>query len=226
MRDRLHLVIQFVDQRHTRWDVEFGDLGLADVVEIFDKGADAVAVRGDEHALSRPDGGDERRVPVGQDAFQRDLERLGGGQLFGSQRGVTRIEARVAFVGRFQRGRRGVVTAPPDLHLRLAKLFGGLGFVQSLQRAVVTLVQLPGARDGNPLLVEFLENDPQGFNGAAQDGGVGRVENVAALAQELPRAVGFRHTLFGETDVGPAGEAVFQVPGALAVTEQDEFIHD
>jgi hypothetical protein len=33
------------------------------------------------------------------------------------------------------------------------------------------------------------------------------------------------HPLLGETDIGPAGEAVFEVPGALSVTEQNEFVH-
>ena len=31
--------------------------------------------------------------------------------------------------------------------------------------------------------------------------------------------------MFGQVDVGPAGEAVFLVPGALAVTQQDDFVH-
>jgi hypothetical protein len=38
--------------------------------------------------------------------------------------------------------------------------------------------------------------------------------------------VGFGHTLFGEVDVGPAGEAVLFVPRAFAVAQEDDFVHD
>src|SRR5688572_18187639 len=45
--DRLQRVVELVDQRDTRRDVELDDLGVRDVVEVFDQRAQAVAVRGD-----------------------------------------------------------------------------------------------------------------------------------------------------------------------------------
>ena len=51
--DRLQVVVQLVDQRDAGRDVQLDDLRLGDVVEILDQRAQAVAVRGDEHALAR-----------------------------------------------------------------------------------------------------------------------------------------------------------------------------
>src|SRR5262249_22487440 len=47
--DRFQLIVQLVDERDARRDVELDDLLVADVVEVLDQGAQAVAVRGDEH---------------------------------------------------------------------------------------------------------------------------------------------------------------------------------
>ena len=62
------------------------------------------------------------------------------------ERAIARIVRRVTRVVDRQRRRRDVVAAPPDLDLLLAVLRGGLGLVQSLQRAVVPLVQPPRLR--------------------------------------------------------------------------------
>ncbi len=55
----------------------------------------------------------------------------------------------MAFIIRGQRRRRDVVAAAPDLHLRIAVLFGRLDLVEALQRAVVALVQAPAFFHGS-----------------------------------------------------------------------------
>src|SRR5215471_4373454 len=59
MSQRLQLAVELVDERLAGWDVEIHDLLLGDVVEIFDERPQAVAMRGDDHALAgahgRPD---------------------------------------------------------------------------------------------------------------------------------------------------------------------------
>ena len=57
-----------------------------DVVEILDQRAQAVAVRGDQHAPAAADVGAIVLVPVGQEARDGVLQRLG-------QRQLVRIEA-------------------------------------------------------------------------------------------------------------------------------------
>src|SRR5262245_57352411 len=124
-----------------------------------------------------------------------------------------------------ERRRRNVVTAPPDLRLRLAVLRGGLGLVQSLQGAVVPLVQPPAPFDRNPELIQLVERDPTRANRALEDRCVGDVEDVAAVAQQLAGCQRFLAALLAQVDVSPAGEAVFLVPGAFAVAKQDKSIH-
>jgi hypothetical protein len=67
----------------------------------------------------------------------------------------------VARVVGLERGRGDVVGPAPDLDLGLAVLLGGLGLVQALQRAVVTLVQAPLAVDGEPVEVQLAEDEPE-----------------------------------------------------------------
>src|SRR3990172_3106729 len=135
------------------------------------------------------------------------------------------IAARVALVVGRERRWRGRVAAAPDLHLLVAELLRGLGLVEALQRAVVTLVEPPAVADGNPHPVECVERDPERADRATQERRVGHVEVVAALLQQPPRGLGLLEPLRGEVDVRPAGEAVLEVPGALAVAQQDQCVH-
>jgi hypothetical protein len=45
------------------------------------------------------------------------------------------------------------------------------------------------------------------------------IENISAFTQERPGLMRLRDALVGETDIGPASEAVFQIPRALSVTK-------
>src|SRR4051812_43865640 len=107
-----------------------------------------------------------------------------------------------------ERWRRDVVTAAPDLHLVLAVFRGGLRLVQSLKRAVVTLVETPALFDWKPHLVELVEGDPECPDRALEHGHVGLVEDVPAFLQQTAGGGGFLAAAVGEIDIGPAGEAV------------------
>ena len=112
------------------------------------------------------------------------------------------------------------------LRLLHAVLRGRLGLVEALQRAVVALVQPPGVVHRDPHLVQLLEREPQRLDRALQHGGVGHVEDVARLAQRAAAGDGLLDALLAEIDVGPAREPVFLVPGAFAVPDENELLHD
>ena len=135
--------------------------------------------------------------------------------------GVARVVGRVAGVGRIHRRRRDVVGAAPDLDLLLAVLGRGLGLVQALQRAVVALVEAPALVHRDPVLVQLAQRDVEGADGALERGGIGHVEAQAFLAHQAAAGRGLGPALLGEVDVDPAGEAVLEVPLALAVAQQD-----
>jgi hypothetical protein len=67
VRDRLQIVVQFIDQRHGRRNVEFNDLRFRDVVQVFYECAQAVAVCRNEDAFARADRRRNGLVPVRQE---------------------------------------------------------------------------------------------------------------------------------------------------------------
>lgn len=60
---------------------------------------------------------------------------------------------------------------------------------------------------------------------ALQHRGVGAIELQAFGGHQLATGLGFGAALFGEVDVDPAGEAIFEVPLALAMAQQDQARH-
>jgi hypothetical protein len=75
----LQLAVELVEQRHAGRNVELDDFARGHPVEHLDHGAQAVAVRHDQHIAAGAQLGRDARVPEGQHARQRVLQRLGGG---------------------------------------------------------------------------------------------------------------------------------------------------
>ena len=200
-----------------------GDGVVVDVFDVFDEGAEAVAVGGDEEAFAAAEGWGEFVMPAGEDAVEGVVEGFGvGGEVEGGGFGVAGVEAGVCGVVGVE-GRWGdVVGSAPDVDLSVAVLGGGFGFVEALECAVVALVEAPASLDGEPGGVEFVEDDPEGVDGALEDGGPGAVELDAGGGESSAGFAGFLDAVVAEVDVDPAGEAVLAVPVALSVAEEDE----
>ena len=117
-----------------------------------------------------------------------------------------------------------VVAPPPNQHLILPVLVDGLLLIKSLQRAVVTLVELPCLRDGYPHAVGLLEDVPQ----RAYRSLLKRREcHVGQQSRVLDQPPGLDDLLVppgGERHVDPAGEFVLEVPRRFAVTDEDESV--
>ena len=94
----------------------------------------------------------------------------------------------------------------------------GLRLVQSLQRAVVPLVQPPVLGHGDPELIHLVERDVQRLDGALQYGCECQIEHEARLLHQPARFPRFGAPLLGKIDVLPAGESVFLIPGGLTVS--------
>src|SRR5215469_12360833 len=140
----------------------------------------------------------------------------------GVDAGVALIEARVARVVGTERRWRHIVTAPPDLDLRFPVLRHGLRLVESLQRAIVPLVEPPGALDRDPHAVQLVEHDPQRADGALQHRGEGNVGAEVLLDELLAGLDRFESALRRQIDIRPAGEQILDVPDALAVADQNQ----
>ena len=84
----------------------------------------------------------------------------------------------------------------------------------------MTLVQAPGALDGNPQAVRCIQGDVCGVDGATLQGGVHNIGEDVALCQQLAAALSLGAALVGQIDVHPAGEQVLLVPLGLAVAQE------
>src|SRR5205807_2395933 len=80
----------------------------------------------------------------------------------------------------------------------------------------------PGALDQEPHPSHLIEHDPERANRALQDRGEGDVRGGVRAEQLAARLAGLGASGVREIHIGPAGEQVLQVPGALAVTDQDQ----
>ena len=183
-------------------------------------------MRRDEHALAGRDRRRDRLVPVGQEPRDRVLQRLGRRQVGRREPRVARIARRMPRVVVRERRRRDVVAAPPDLRLRLAVLRGGLRLVQALQRAVVALVQPPVAcpSESRAGRVRRARSSTCGSRASGPTCRRCRRRSPPRAAAGRPRRASSR-PLLAQIDVGPAGEPVFLVPDAFAVTEQDDAMY-
>src|SRR5262245_30953930 len=179
----------------------------------------------DEDALAGADGGRDALVPVRQEAGSGVGETCGPRCLCGEQVGVARVVPWMARVVEVERRWLHIVAASPQMGLLGAVLRRGLRLVQTLQRAVVTLVQAPAALHRNPHEIHAVQHEPEGADGALEHRSEGQIERVSLLAQHLGRRLRLRPPLVVEIDVGPAGEPVLPIPRALTVAQQDERFH-
>ena len=126
---------------------------------------------------------------------------------------------------RSERRRRNVVASAPDLDLRFAVCGRRFCLVETLECAVVPLVQPPRAVHGNPQEIHFVERHPERADRALEDRRVGNVELEFFRGHQSSGLLGFETAFVAQIDVGPPGESVFTIPGAFSVAKQDEAVH-
>ncbi len=128
------------------------------MIEVLDQRPEGVAVGCNEDALSG--------LHVLLDDLLKVGHHAGNGRLQGLRRRkkrrvhipVHRRKLCIPFIVRFQCRRQHVKGPAPDLHLFLSVLCRGLGFVESLQGAVVPLIELPGLVHRKPAPVHLIQD--------------------------------------------------------------------
>ncbi|MNH25977.1 hypothetical protein D3C79_860030 [compost metagenome] len=110
-------------------------------------------------------------------------------------------------------------------HLGFAVLLGHVGLVEALQAAVVAFVEAPAVDHGQPGAVHLVQGMPQRAGGALEHAGIGQVEVIAFGLEQASGILGLFHACRRQIHIGPAGEAVFQVPGGFTVADQNELVH-
>src|SRR3546814_17200041 len=87
------------------------------------------------------------------------------------------------------------------------------------------LVQPPVLFDRQPEPVHRLQREVERLDRAGLVAGEAAIEIEPAISHQRARRHRLGSALFGHVDIPPAGKAVFQLPGALAVTDEDEKRH-
>ena len=125
----MKFLVQLVNQRNTRGDIHIDDVGIGNMVEIFDERTEAVPVACDQDVLAGFYSRGDLFVPAREEPRHRILQTFRGGKLLLAEIPIARIVARMPWVFRFEGGRADIVTAPPQLDLRLPIFPGRLGLV-------------------------------------------------------------------------------------------------
>ena len=180
--------------------------------------AQAVAVGGDQHALAVLQRGGDALFPIGEDAGDRVLQAFG---LRDGDAGVAAVLAEVVGAAGFERGRGDVEAAAPDVDLLVAVLRRRLRLVETGEAAIMAFVEAPVLFDRQPQPAHRLQREIERLDRPRLQRGEGHVEIEALGRHQLARGARFGRALVGDVDVPPAGEAVFEVPGGLAVADQD-----
>ena len=208
-----HFGIEFEDEWASSWDVVCDDLILSHVGQVFDDGAEGVAVSAYHNPLALQDLGTDRVVPVGQDAIDGDLERLGPRENIRGQQAVASIESWVSFVIHLELGRWDVIAASPLENLLLAVLLSCLRLVETLEGAIVSLVKSPRLVVRDPEMAHLFSHGVVGLNGAGQVRCVSQVEFISLLQEKFASVFSLLLSKLCEVDVMPACESVSKVPG-------------
>ena len=190
---------------------------------MLDQRAQRIAVRRDDHRLARSQLRHDRALANRAARARSVLEALGRGD---RDAGVARVGGEIEFARRLQHRRRNVEAAAPDLDLLVAVLGRGLGLVEPGEPAIVALVEPPVLGLGDPQPPARLERQMQRLDRAGLERGEGDASAAALRGEQRARGARFVLALGGQVDIPPAGEAVFQVPLALAVADEDQARHE
>ena len=72
----------------------------------------------------------------------------------------------------------------------------------------------------------MFERRVECFDRAFEQRCIGQIETIAFLHQQLPGTHRLGHSGRSEVNVGPAGKAVFEIPGRFTVAHQNKFMHE
>ena len=87
------------------------------------------------------------------------------------------------------------------------------------------LVEFPALLYRNPVEIHVVENVIKGLDSSLEIRSIGLLKGKAFCLKELTGLFGLILALRSQIDVCPAGETVFEVPGAFAVSNEYYSFH-
>jgi hypothetical protein len=86
-------------------------------------------------------------------------------------------------------------------------------------------VQAPVILYRDPHEVKFLQDDPQGTDGALENRGIGNIEGVTLLAKQSAGRMRLGYPLTGEINVNPSGKFILKIPETPAMAQKNQSDH-
>jgi sulfur carrier protein ThiS len=117
MPDGLQVLIQLIDERNTRRDVEVSDGFVGDVVEILDQGTERIAVSGNEHLLASLDIRNNDVIVIRNDTGNGILQGFMQRQNLRIDAFVLLLIGRIALISDFQSRRGNIERTTPLMDL-------------------------------------------------------------------------------------------------------------
>jgi len=177
------MLVEFVHQGNAGRYFELQDVVVRNVVKVLDQRTQTVAVCSDDDSPALAQGGGYDLMPVGTYSIESVLEGFASRWLRQTQRTVSRHQFLVAKIIAFHEWRWCCVTPSPDAHLFVAVLLSGGLLVEALQGAVMTLVEAPGAVDGDPHQVQIVQDNSEGPDCPLQHGRVANVKDESMVSE-------------------------------------------
>lgn len=107
------------------------------------------------------------------------------------------------------------------MDLFIAPLFGAVGFVETLQSAVMTLIQTPAEMLLNVIFAKLVEGESHRTIGALEHARESNVEMITIVFKEFASGFRFVDAILRKIDIRPSGEFVFEIPLGLAMTDKN-----
>src|SRR5262245_4697511 len=189
--------VESVDHWDAGFQIELGDAFRRVFVEHHHQRAQRIAVGRHKHAFAAQHAGKNFRDVVGQGARERILEA-------------------------FATGWCHVIGSPPNVHLLLAPFFSRVVLVQPHEIPIVALIECFILEYGNRSLAQLRQHQ---IECPLRPLKRRRESDVELDPLRLQFAAGFerfRDSFFGQINVAPSGEQIFQIPLALAMAHEYE----
>ena len=158
-------------------------------------------------------------MPIRQHAIDHNFERF-----CGRHKSFDIGIARILHLGKLARCVNfrwwNIKASSPELKFLIPVFSQRLGFVFSLQGAIVALIQTPGSLNGNPQPIRGVQSLVRCLNSPRKQGCVHHIRQKFVLGEKLPCAPCFLMPLLGESNINPAGKQVFLVPFGLTVAKK------
>ena len=115
-------------------------------------------------------------------------------------------QSRISGIVFRERRRLHIVAATPELHLLRAVFLRRLAFIEALERAVMTLIQMIIFHDRNPRQIELVQHRVRRMNRPFQDRRVADVKRKSVFAKERARLMRFGKSFLRQIHIRPAAE--------------------